>query len=170
MALPFFDNFDGAATGTLLTAAYSALPSNASEPMYFKGGGSTAIVDGALSLEAARVTIGHKPPRNATTSGDTSANGDLDLSSEYIISFRVVSAPASGSGKFQITVDNNTTSNSNSMHGSSSRIFDEVASSLTEGQIYTVQSALGTANSFIMLRTEGGATVVIDDLEITYVD
>ncbi|MFC3114822.1 pectate lyase family protein [Cellvibrio fontiphilus] len=155
---------------TLFSAAYKSISTDASAPLFFVTGGNSGITvaNNQLTLAAARFTIGHKPPRANTTSGDTSANGDFDLSKPYRISFRVVAA--SGSGAVQVMVDNNTTSAGNSLHGSASRIFNVSANSLVAGQVIELQPTIGTANSFISLRTESSASVTIDDLVIEYLD
>ncbi len=165
----FSETFD-VDKATLFSAAYKSISSDASAPLFFVTGGNSGITiaNNQLTLAAARFTIGHKPPRANTTSGDTSANGDFDLSKPYRISFRVVAA--SGSGAVQVMVDNNTTSAGNSLHGSASRIFNASANSLVAGQVIELQPTLGTANSFISLRTESSASVTIDDLVIEYLD
>lgn len=155
---------------TLFSAAYRAISTDANAPLLFVTGGNSGITiaNNELTLAAARFTIGNKPPRASTTTSDTSANGDLDLSKPYRISFRVVTS--SGSGALQVMVDNNTTSAGNSLHGSASRIFNAPANSLVAGQIVELLPTLGTANSFIALRTESSASVTIDDLVIEYLD
>jgi pectate lyase len=153
---------------TLFSAAYRSISTDLSAPLFFVTGGNSGITiaNNQLTLAAARFTIGNKPPRTNTSSGDTSANGDFDLSKPYRISFRVVTA--SGSGALQVMVDNNTTSGGNSLHGSASRIFNASANSLVAGQMIELLPTIGTANSFISLRTESSASVTIDDLVIEY--
>jgi pectate lyase len=165
----FSETFD-VDKATLFSAAYKSISTDASAPLFFVTGGNSGITiaNNQLTLAAARFTIGHKPPRANTTSGDTNANGDFDLSKPYRISFRVVAA--SGSGAVQVMVDNNTTSAGNSLHGSASRIFNASANSLVAGQVIELQPTIGMANSFISLRTESSASVTIDDLVIEYLD
>ncbi len=155
---------------TLFSAAYQAISTDASAPRYFITGGSSGITiaNNELTLAGARFTIGDRPPRASTTAEDTSANGDFDLSRAYRISFTVVAA--SGSGKLQVYVDNNTTSQSNSIHGANSKVFEVVANTLTAGQRIEILRTVGTANSFIALRTESSATVTIDNLHVEYTD
>ncbi|WP_160280102.1 pectate lyase family protein [Cellvibrio mixtus] len=155
---------------TLFGADYRSISTDTTAPLFFVTGGNSGITiaNNELTLAAARFTIGHKPPRNNTTTGDATANGDLDLSKPYRISFRVVAS--SGSGALQVLVDNNTTSAGNSLHGSASRIFNASANSLVAGQTIELLPTIGTANSFIALRTESGASVTIDDLIIEYLD
>ncbi|HEY0891771.1 MAG TPA: hypothetical protein VGE32_01870, partial [Cellvibrio sp.] len=153
---------------TLFSAAYRSISTDSSVPLFFVTGGNSGITiaNNELTLAAARFTIGNKPPRANTAASDTSANGDFDLSKPYRISFRVVAA--SGSGALQIMVDNNSTSAGNSLHGSASRIFNASANSLVAGQVIELLPTVGTANSFISLRTESSASVTIDDLVIEY--
>lgn len=155
---------------TLFSAAYRSISTDAAAPLFFVTGGNSGITiaNNELTLAAARFTIGHKPPRATTTVNDAIANGDLDLSKPYRISFRVTAS--SGSGALQVLVDNNTTSAGNSLHGNASRIFNAAANSLVAGQIVELLPTVGTANSFIALRTESSATVTIDDLVIEYLD
>ncbi|MDO8344909.1 MAG: hypothetical protein Q7T48_17040 [Cellvibrio sp.] len=156
--------------GTLFSAAYRAISIDTGAPLFFVTGGNSgiSIANNELTLAAARFTIGNKPPRANTSANDVSANGDFDLSKPYRISFRVVAS--SGSGAIQIMVDNNSTSASNSLHGSASRVFNVSANSLVAGQIIELLPTVGTANSFISLRTESSASVTIDDLVIEYLD
>lgn len=155
---------------TLFSAAYRSISTDSSAPLFFVTGGNSGITtaNNELTIAAARFTIGNKPPRANTAASDTSANGDFDLSKPYRISFRVVAA--SGSGAVQIMVDNNSTSAGNSLHGSASRIFNASANSLVAGQVIELLPTVGTANSFISLRTESSASVTIDDLVIEYLD
>jgi pectate lyase len=155
---------------TLFSAAYRSISTDAAAPLFFVTGGNSGITtaNNELTIAAARFTIGNKPPRANTTASDTSANGDFDLSKPYRISFRIVAS--SGSGALQIMVDNNSTSAGNSLHGSASRIFNASANSLVAGQIVELLPTVGTANSFISLRTESSASVTIDDLVIEYLD
>ncbi|WP_323813462.1 hypothetical protein [Cellvibrio sp. NN19] len=156
--------------GTLFSAAYRSISTDPGAALFFVTGGNSGITiaNQELTFAGARFTIGNKPPRTNTTSGDTNANGDFDLSKPYRISFRVVAS--SGSGALQIMVDNNTTSAGNSLHGSASRIFNASANSLVAGQVIELLPSVGTENSFISLRTESSASVTIDDLVIEYLD
>lgn len=153
---------------TLFSAGYQAISTDATAARYFVTGGDTGITitNDQLSIVGGRLTIGHRPPRAATTATDTSANGDFDLSRPYRITFTVVSA--SGAGKVQVYVDNNTTTAANSLHGANSKIYEAVASTLTAGQVVQIDSSRGTATSFIALRAESTATIVIDNLQVVY--
>lgn len=156
--------------GTLFSAAYRSISTDAGAALFFVTGGNSGITvaNNELTIAAARFTIGNKPPRSNTTIGDSTGNGDFDLSKPYRISFRVVAS--SGSGAVQMMVDNNTTSAGNSLHGSASRVFNASANSLVAGQIIELLPTVGTENSFISLRTESSASITIDDLVIEYLD
>lgn len=166
-SLPMLDDFNAAIDADgFFSTAYKALASG-DTPLYFKTGGTEpSFSNGQLTLLSGRFTIGHRPPRTATTSGDTSANGDFDFSRPYRISFNVVAS--SGTGKVQVYVDNSTTGSANSMHGAGSRIFDAVANTLTAGQLVEITPTVGTATSFIALRTESATSVTIDNLKLEY--
>lgn len=61
----------------------------------------------------------------------------------------------------------NTETGSNSIHGSKSRIFNKPISDLNNNTTITLSSAEHgqfTPNSFLFLRTESNATVVIDQI------
>lgn len=155
---------------TLFSAGYQSISTDSSAPLYFITGGTSGInvTNNELSLVGARLTVGNRPPRASTTASDTNANGDFDLSRPYRLSFNIVAA--SGSGKLQVYVDNNTTSQGNSIHGTNSKVFEAVASSLVAGQRVEISRTVGTANSFFALRTESSASVTIDNLVLEYTD
>lgn len=134
----FSENFDGATANNF----YSSYRINGSGlSLYKKSGGTPVFENGTIKITAARFTIGE-------------AGKDLDLSKPYILSFDVVQA--SGTGKIQIFVDNASTSGD--------KIFNESANTLTAGQRFVLRSSAGTANSFIQIRAESGATLAIDNL------
>ena len=166
--LPFIESFDGVTTATFFTAGYKSLAADATAALYFKTGGSPTITDNAMVLSGARFTIGNRPPRTSTTAGDTTTNGDFDLSKPYRITFKVLAA--SGAGALQVFIDNNTTSSGSSKLGSSSRVLSVVANTLTAGQVITITPAVGTATSFIALRVESTASATIDDVRVEYLD
>jgi len=155
---------------TLFSAAYKSISIDASAALYFITGGGSGITvsNNELSIVGGRLTIGNRPARASTTASDTNANGDFNLSRPYRINFTVVAA--SGSGKVQVYIDNNTTSAGPSLHGAHSKVFEVVASSLTAGQQIQITPAVGTVTSFIALRAESSATVVIDNLQVEYTD
>ncbi|WP_170941665.1 fibronectin type III domain-containing protein [Cellvibrio mixtus] len=155
---------------TLFSATYQSISTDPTAARYFITGGGSGITvsNNELTINGGRFTIGHRPPRTATTAADTTANGDFDLSRPYRISFNVVAA--SGAGKMQVYVDNNTTSQGNSIHAAASKVFEAVASTLTAGQLIEITPAVGTPTSFIAFRTESSASVTIDNLKLEYLD
>jgi pectate lyase len=155
---------------TLFSAVYQSISTDPTAARYFITGGGTGITvsNNELTINGGRFTIGHRPPRTATTAADTTANGDFDLNRPYRISFNVTAA--SGAGKMQVYVDNNTTSQGNSIHAAASKVFEAVASTLTAGQLIEITPAVGTPTSFIAFRTESSANVTIDNLKLEYLD
>lgn len=155
-----------------------ALTNFPSLPMNFiEGGGSGITLDetaGTITLaNGGRFTIGQVsvPAPADTTGGDTSVSGDIDLSQPYKIIINVVSAPATGT--FQVYIDNNTTGNINSIHGTASRPLNRTADSIADGEVIEIimdgAERIGTANSFIQLRTDsaiGAEGIVISGISI----
>ncbi|MGM8225155.1 pectate lyase family protein [Cellvibrio sp. ARAG 10.3] len=164
--LPVSEGFNNVVSATdFFSATYKALASSF-EPFYYRSGGTVTFSGNQVTLAGGRFTLANTQPATSTTSGDTQTFGELDLSQAYRISFCVKAA--SGAGALQVSVNNNGTSAGNSIHGSSSRVFNAGADTLTAGQRVVIDSSVGNANSFIQLRTESSATVVIDDLWIGY--
>jgi pectate lyase len=163
--LPFSEDFDAATSATFRTTGYRALPGDPATPMYHALGGASAItiVDGALNFVGARFSIGNTLPTVVSTPTN-SPPGIFDLSQQYTVSFCVLSA--SGSGNLQVYVDNNTTGQANSPLGGASRIFNGAVASLPTRGVVAITSTVGTANSFLYLRTESGATVALDNFRV----
>lgn len=138
----FNENFDGATAANF----YSTYRVNGNgQSLYKKSGGTPVFENGTISLTGARFTIGE-------------TGKDLDLSRPYILSFDVIEA--TGAGKVQIFVDVAGTSGD--------RIFNENANTLTAGQRFVLPATMGTAQSFIQIRAESSATLVLDNLQIEY--
>ncbi|WP_226704723.1 fibronectin type III domain-containing protein [Microbulbifer elongatus] len=161
------------------TADYRGQSGDATKPMFNVTSGSSRITvaGGTLALNNARFSIGDAMHGTDTADTDTAGRGDLDLSKPYVISFEVVENPNTSveSGKCQVYVDNNTSSSSKSMHGGDSKLIEKFASQLADGDqptgTVTIESDLGTANSFLQVRCDSGTEgmpVVIDDFKITY--
>ena len=164
--LPVSEGFNNIVSATdFFSATYKALASSY-EPFYYRSGGTVTFSDNQVTLAGGRFTLANTQPATTTTSGDTQTFGELDLSQAYRISFCVKAA--SGTGALQVTVNNNSTSAGNSIHGSSSRVYNASANTLPAGQRVVIDSSVGNANSFIQLRTESSATVVMDDIWIGY--
>lgn len=158
------EDFSAKDTETFFSAAYKALPTDASKPMYMITGGTPVVENGVLTLSNGRFSIGALDV-TPTTAGST-PGGTLDLSKPYKISFKVLDVKGNPSKKLQVYVDNNTTGMANSPHGGASRLYSMELSSIKAGSTVEIQGSVGTANSFIQLRVESEGTVVIDDLVI----
>ncbi|MFA9560474.1 right-handed parallel beta-helix repeat-containing protein [Evansella sp. AB-rgal1] len=159
----FTDNFVGATSNNLFTTDYMALPNDPSKPMYIRTGGTVTVHSGSIILGGGRMTIGAESNTSSTSS--SSPGGVLDLSEPYQIKLNVVSAGGSSGQKFQVYVDNNTTGQANSIHGSASKVYEITANELSTGEL-VLDLDIGTSHSFIQLRTESGANVSIDSVNI----
>lgn len=155
------------------TADYKASTADSSKALYTATSGSSrlTITDGQLTIDNARFSIGETNPEVETAGTDTSASGELDLSKAYKITFDVISASEPDTGdqgnSFMTYVDNNTSSGDKSMHGGDSKFYSIKIADMTAGTV-EVDGLVATANSFIQLRAESGAVVVIDNFKITY--
>ncbi len=176
----FSDSFN-VVDNNLFTIAYKTLTSDSSKSMYYSTGGSsnttivdvsTVPVDKAIKIgSGARFTIGQTVQEKDTTAVGVYPNGEFDLSKPYKISFKVVDVLGDGTKKFQVYVDNNSTSAGNSYHEGSttSRIYSENLASHTVGNTVEILSSVGTTRSFIQLRVETtNGYITIDDLVIEY--
>ena len=157
--LPFVEDFDAATTASLTTPGYRALPGI--EPpleMFHRLAGTAAVVDGAVALTGARLSIGNTTPAVTTTAG-SGFTGIFGLGSVWTVSMCVRSAALADplvEKKFQVYVDNNSTGQANSPHGGPSRLLNLDISTLQPNSVVSVTSSLGSANSFVALRTETG--------------
>lgn len=170
--------FDATDTANFMSIDYKTLPTDPTKPMYEATGGASQIVvaGGELAMFNARFTVGNADNTQASAA-DTTPLGALDLSKPYTITFTVKAFDddtdtTNAAGKFQVYVDNNTTSSSNSTHGGSSKLL-EIAQD--DGTITTfphtvvINSELGTATSFLQFRADSRVgNLVIDDLTIEY--
>jgi hypothetical protein len=172
--LPLYEDFDQVVDQAGFTSTgykvLATLISDAQAPFYHHAGGNLTFADGQMTLVGGRFTLANTTPAVNTTADDSLAatTGEFDLSQAYRISFCVVAV--SGSGALQVAVDNNGTSPEASVHGNPSRLFDQSIDSLAVGERVVIDSAVGTATSFIQLLTESSATVTIDDLWVGYQD
>ncbi|AFU99237.1 Pectate lyase-like protein [Simiduia agarivorans SA1 = DSM 21679] len=167
LTLPLSESFT-TSTEAFFTASYKSLTGSAGTgtPLYHRVTGSAEIVDGALSLTGARVSVGNSTPTVSTTGSDQQTTGVLPLVADYRVSFKVVSVAGDTSKAFMIYVDNNTASSANSLWGGASKFYSVALNSLVPGQTYQVSGLLASANSFLTLRTESAATIVLDDLVV----
>ncbi|MCF2949601.1 pectinesterase family protein [Paraglaciecola aquimarina] len=165
--------FDGATAEQFFTADYKALPSDESAPLYNVTGGGSAMVfaDDQLTLSGSRFTIGETNPGTDTADG-VAPEGALDLSIPYkvLVDIVAISEDSNMTKDFLIYVDNNTSSSSKSHLGGSSKFFASDLADLVVGQTLEVEGLLATKNSFLQVRTEGSATVTIDNLRIEYLE
>jgi len=158
---------------TLFSAAYKSISTDSSAPLFFVTGTTAGVTtaNDELTLAGGRFSIGNKPPRTSTAAVDTSSNGDFDLHKAYKISFKVTGVGAGTAGKKLIFyVDNNGSSSATSMYGASSQLWSASYDTLPVGQTVSFTSTVGSSTSFIQVRTETGANITIDDLQIEYVD
>jgi len=174
--LPFSVDFTQTDTASLFTTAYLAVDGTANSvetdvPMYHELGGSVTVTDTGIQVENSRFSIGNSTPNVDTTDGDTDNTGVFDLSRPYNIVLDIISLGGTDTAKkFQVYVDNNTSSSSKSMHGGDSRIYSTAISDMTVGTLVIPGNGIGTKNSFIQLRAENGADVVFNNLRIEYID
>ncbi|WP_416305984.1 pectate lyase family protein [Neptunicella sp. SCSIO 80796] len=179
-------------TDTFFTSGYKRLTDDPNSGALFKKTGGSPAIDsatGQLTLSGARFSIGNAAsnPDKETSSSDTYGTGVYNLSEGFTISFDVVSHNSGGS--LSLYVDNNTTSQGNSVHGDASKFYgfsinDE---NLPQGQRFSYTYVPGedvvtgpdlnspdargvldasVTNSFFQLRTDSSGTIVIDNLKI----
>jgi pectate lyase len=159
----FADDFANATTSNFLTAGYKAVSPGSTIPMYVKTGGTINVATNSVTLVAGRMAIGELS--TAATTSSSTPGGIFDLSKPYKIT--VVTGAASGTGKFQVYVDNNTTSSGNSPLGSASKVYESVGANSANNTI-TIEPTVGTAASFLQVRTDSSATVEIKSIKIEY--
>lgn len=162
----FTEDFQEATTGNVFTASYRSIPNDSSKPMYIRKGGTITVEDELLVLgpsSGGRLTIGALSDTNTTSS--STPGGVLDLSQPYKIIIKIAEVGRDTGKNFQVYVDNNTTSQGNSIHGGSSKVFQQKLSELELGEL-TIQPTVGTQTSFIQLRTESGGNIKIDEVII----
>lgn len=153
-------------------ASYKSLPGDPDQPMYKLTGGKITLENGMLVLDGARFTIGMPSDRAETTDADTDAGGTFDLSKSYKITVEYDTVSGELSKKFQIYIDNNTTSAGKSIHHSkgstASRPYSVSLEALPENGVIEVTPNVGTENSFIQLRVESSAIIKIKSFKVEY--
>ena len=189
------EDFKDVTKEEFFSASYKSLPNDENAPMYFaKGGyGDMVLENGKLTLVGGRFTIG-MPKEHEDTGTKKKVDGEdvitinenleghLDLSKPYKITIVLAdSTPGEKNGEpagnFQVYVDNNTTSMALSKHGGDSRLINYSCKNnekieeiiADENGIIELTPEVGTENSFIQIRTDAGATVVIESIKIEYV-
>ncbi|HHX74919.1 MAG TPA: hypothetical protein GX699_08455, partial [Firmicutes bacterium] len=142
---------------------YKALPGTTDQPMYKSLGGNITLDNHELVLNGGRFSIGMPYDRPDTKSSDTEAGGTFDLTKKYRITVEFTEVGGDTGKKFQIYVDNNTTSAGNSIHSvigsNASRLYTESLSALPESKVISVESTIGTDSSFIQLRVESNGII-----------
>ena len=177
---PFFtETFEAQDAAALFSADYKAVSTDDTVAMYqvTAGESNITVADGQLTMANARFTVG-SVSNDPTTTAEDQPNGTLDLTRPYRINMSVASATSvddNDPGKFQIYVDNNTTSSDNSIHGGDSKVVEftvgdhpaevRIAPENDEG------NPLGTATSFLQIRADSRVeALVIEELTIEYLD
>ncbi|TCK92848.1 parallel beta helix pectate lyase-like protein [Natranaerovirga hydrolytica] len=163
----FNDNYSGATSSNLFTTSYKTLPNDVSKPMYIRTGGSISAGSNSVTLSGGRMTIGALS--GSSTSSSSTPGGVFDLSQDYRIIINVANTSGNSSKNFQVYVDNNTTSQGNSIHGGASKVYEESIGNISSGNI-VIEPNVGTSNSFIQVRTESDVNVTINEITIEYLD
>lgn len=172
-AIPLVEDFSAPNADVFFSAGYKSLPNDPSQPLYVRTGGTVIVDNGTVTLQGGRFAIGMPASRPPTSSSDADPGGTLDLSRPYRITIEVVStSKVEGNTRFQVYVDNNTTSAGNSIHNSvgstASRIYSEDVGNIAPGQVIVIDSDLGTPNSFLQIRAESAATITIKSIKVEY--
>ncbi|WP_341936820.1 hypothetical protein [Marinimicrobium sp. C2-29] len=133
---------------------FLAFPDDRSVPFYAPRAGASRmfVENNAITWGDGRFYIGHREGTG------TEAVGGIDLSEPYTITFDVVKANDAADGNFMIFVDNTESGGcaDNSVHGEACTIYSTTLDTLTDGQSITVDSDLGTPNSFFQFRCDSG--------------
>jgi pectate lyase len=173
-ALLVSEDFGAADVATFFSAAYKAMPGNNSQALYRAISGSSRISfnTGQISFNNARFSIGDLS-EGMETSSTTQPNGAFDLSQPYRISFTITAA--TGTGNFQVYVDNNTSTSEKSIHTTDtsttvSRLLQMKPTDITSfPHEVIINSSVGTANSFFQIRADSSVSnLTIDNLVIEY--
>ncbi len=163
-------------------ASYKALPGTTDQPMYRKTGGGVALEDGHLvigsGLKGGRFTIGMPDGHHSTKDTSKQPEGVFDLTKDYTITIEYTETRGNNDKKFQVYVDNNETRQDYSVHGSKSKVYESKLSDLPALQdgVGTIvinmigDDRVGTATSFLQVRVESEAELVIKSIKIEYVE
>lgn len=155
-------------------ADFLSISTNREDPFYKVTSGSSRITieNNQLSLNNARFTIGDT---GVATADAVTPSGNIDLSRPYRVSMTIedfTSGDPADPGKFQVYVDNNTTSSGNSIHGGSSKVSeitpDEIA---TFPHTLVLEPEIGTTTSFLQIRADSRVgNLTFSDITIEYLD
>lgn len=166
--------FEAQDADEFLSAAYRSLPGDPDKPMYIRRTGQTSlkVENGVLELIGGQFSIGKKDAA-LTEPDDETVDGVFDLSKPYRVILEVIAADTNGN--LQVYVDNNTTGAANSVHGNQSRIYNtplpQVQDLVDDNDglaVIEVSSTVGTATSFVSVRTDGGGSAQIQKIRIEY--
>jgi hypothetical protein len=157
----------------------------------FSSAGATNVVNGVtwlrnnnaftisetsgVTLSGNRFVIGSKTTTN-TSSSVMVSDGELDLSKAAVLTIDYSSFTLNGTSNFMVLLNNNTTSQGNSVLGNASRIYQSTALTATGGTVTvninptTFSNHTSLSKSFLMFRTEGSTSIVITGIKIEYVD
>ncbi|MBU5593781.1 hypothetical protein KQI76_01240 [Amphibacillus sp. MSJ-3] len=165
----FEDDFSKATGDNITTPEYMSLPDDRLKPMYISRAGKLEVVSNQLNMSG-RFTIGARDA--VDTSEDFTPGGVFDLSKPYRMTIKIADTILDSNNegrRLQVFVDNGTSIDEKSIHGSDSKIFQQTVSSITPGEII-IESDVGTEESFVQIRTEGDSGVVIDQIKIEAIE
>ena len=149
-------------------AEYAHAPGNEEEPLFIVYSGQSGVTfqDQALKMTSTRWVVG-MPMGLSNTDPDYVPNGYLDLSKPYVLVIEL--GAITGDGFLQVLVDNNTSSSSNSPHGTSSQIYNsEGRDDFQPETTLVIESSVGTETSFLCFRASSGITISIKSITIDY--
>jgi len=131
------------------SSAYRDLSGSAGTgtPMFHQVTGTIVVAGGELTMTSAR--IGNTTPAVDTKADDASNTAVFNLSQNYQVSFKVVAIAGVTTKKFQIYVDNITSSSDNSIHGGSLKLYSKNLDSLAIGDTVIADGFVATSTSFI---------------------
>ncbi|WP_020209319.1 hypothetical protein [Gilvimarinus chinensis] len=154
-------------------AEFLSISTDRTDPFYKVTSGSSRITieNNALSLNNARFTIGDK---GTPTAEGVAPSGDMDFSAPYRIRMTVTdftSADPADPGKFQVYIDNNTTSSGNSLHGGDSKVSELTPEDIILPYELVLEPEFGTANSFIQIRADSRVgNLTLENITFEYLD
>lgn len=173
--LILFEDFGADSVDHFFSADYKSLPGDDTAPLYVATSGQTKmeLSDGKLKLGDARFAIGMPADRVDTTEDDEEAGGVFDFSKPYRITVEYTDVGGDNLGKkFQIYIDNNTSSGGNSLWASegstASRPFSVALEDLPDTIV--CEPEIGTESSFIQIRQESDSYILLDSITIEYLD
>ncbi len=156
------------------TSNYKALPGDENKPFYVKTGGEFVLEDGKFKMggDGGRFTLGTDRPGDDTTKEDTDAGGSLDLTRPYRITIKFGEYGGDLTKKFSVFIDNNTTTGAASMHGNPDcRPYNERLPDLPAEKtlVIDIDPVVGTENSFLQIRLESDAWIILESIKVEYI-